>query len=209
MREPGLLSTTATATAERAINAALRGDPASAARLNRHAGRLLAVRLTLPSPALYALIVEDGVELYLRSEAEPDVTVTGNPVDLAALVLDWRRQPGVIGGPVRVEGNRELLQELRELATDLRLDWGALLEPLIGGELAQQVDLGARRLFGWARATLDRLGEQVGDYLGSEAGLLALRRDLYEFYQDVDELRGDVDRLQARVQHLKNRSPGR
>ncbi|MBF1801778.1 ubiquinone biosynthesis accessory factor UbiJ [Alloalcanivorax profundimaris] len=209
MREPGLLSTTATATAERAINAALRGDPASAARLNRHAGRLLAVRLTLPSTALYALIVEDGVELYLRSEADPDVTVTGNPVDLAALVLDWRRQPGVIGGPVRVEGNRELLQDLRELATDLRLDWGALLEPLIGGELAQQVDLGARRLFGWARDTLNRLGDQVGDYLGSEAGLLALRRDLYEFYQDVDELRGDVDRLQARVQHLKNRSPGR
>ena len=209
MREPGLLSTTATATAERAINAALRGDPASAARLNRHAGRLLAVRLTLPSTALYALIVEDGVELYLRSEAEPDVTVTGNPVDLAALVLDWRRQPGVIGGPVRVEGNRELLQDLRELTTDLRLDWGTLLEPLIGGELAQQVDLGARRLFGWARDTLNRLGDQVGDYLGSEAGLLALRRDLYEFYQDVDELRGDVDRLQARVQHLKNRSPGR
>ncbi|MFP1680179.1 SCP2 domain-containing protein [Alloalcanivorax sp. C16-2] len=209
MREPGLLSTTATATAERAINAALRGDPASAARLSHHAGRLLAVRLTLPSTALYALIVEDGVELYLRSEAEPDVTVTGNPVDLAALVMDWRRQPGVIGGPVRVEGSRELLQDLRELAADLRLDWGALLEPLIGGELAQQVDLGARRLFGWARDTLNRLGDQVGDYLGSEAGLLALRRDLYEFYQDVDELRGDVDRLQARVQHLKNRSPGR
>ncbi|MFC6329987.1 ubiquinone biosynthesis accessory factor UbiJ [Alloalcanivorax gelatiniphagus] len=207
MRQPGLLSTTATATAERAINAALRGDPASAARLNRHAGRLLAVRLTLPATAFYALIVEDGVELYLRSEAQPDVTVTGNPVDLAALVMDWRRQPGVIGGAVRVEGNRELLQDLRELAADLRLDWGALLEPLIGGELAQQVDLGARRLFGLARTALYRRGEQVGDYLGSEAGLLALRRDLYEFYQDVDELRGDVDRLEARVQHLTQRSP--
>lgn len=207
MRQPGLLSTTAVATAERAINAALRGDPATAARLNRHAGRLLAVRLTLPSAAFYALIVEDGVELYLRSDSEPDVAVTGNPVDLAALLLDWRRQPGVIGGPVRVEGNRELLQDLRDLAGDLRLDWGALLEPLIGGELAQQVDLGARRLFGWARATLDRLGDQLGDYLGSEAGLLALRRDLYEFYQDVDELRGDVDRLDARVQHLTQRSP--
>lgn len=207
MREPGLLSTTAAATVERAINAALRGDPAGAARLSRHAGRLLAIHLTLPSAAVYALIVEDGVELYLRSEAEPDVTVTGNPVDLAALLLDWRRRPGVIGGPVRIEGNRELLQELRDLAADLRLDWGALLEPLIGGELAQQVDLNARRLFDWARATFGRLGDQLGDYLGSEAGLLALRRDLYEFYQDVDELRGDVDRLEARVQHLQQRSP--
>lgn len=206
MAEPGLISTTAVAGAERAVNAALRADPASAARLGRHAGRLLAMHLSLPRTALYVLIVEDGVEFYLRSEAEPDVSVTGNPVDLAALLLNWRRQPGAIGGAVRIEGNRELLQELREIAAGLSLDWGALLEPLIGGELAQQLDLGARRLFGWARQAMSRLGDQVGDYLGGEAGLLALRRDVYEFYQDVDELRGDTDRLEARVRHLRHRS---
>lgn len=203
MREPGLLSTTAIASVERAINAALRSDPATAARLSRHAGRLLAVHLTLPPLRLYALIVEEGVELYLRSDAEPDVSVTGNPVDLAALLLDWRRQPHVIGGALRVEGNRELLQDVRDLAADLDLDWGALLEPVIGGEMAQQLDQGARRLFDWARQAVDRLGHQMGDYIGGESGLLALRRDVYEFYQDVDELRGDVDRLEARVQRLK------
>ena len=203
MREPGLISTPAIASVERAINAALRSDPATAARLSRHAGRLLAVHLTLPPLRLYALIVEEGVELYLRSDAEPDVSVTGNPVDLAALLLDWRRQPNVIGGALRVEGNRELLQDVRDLAADLDLDWGALLEPVIGGEMAQQLDQGARRLFGWARQAFDRLGHQMGDYIGGESGLLALRRDVYEFYQDVDELRGDVDRLDARIQRLK------
>lgn len=203
MSEPGLISTTAVAGAERAINAALRSDPASAVRLNQHAGRLMAVHLTLPRTALYVLIVEDGVELYLRSEAQADVSVTGNPVDLAALLLNWQRQPGAIGGAVRIEGNRELLQALRDIAAGLDLDWGALLEPLIGGELAQQLDLGARRLVGWARQALSRLTDQASDYLGSESGLLALRRDVYEFYQDVDELRGDVDRLDVRIQHLK------
>ena len=61
MREPGLISTTAIASVERAINAALRSDPATAARRSRHAGRLLAVHLTLPPLRLYALIVEEGV----------------------------------------------------------------------------------------------------------------------------------------------------
>lgn len=206
MTEPGLISTTALAGAERAVNAALRADPASAARLVPHAGRLVALHLSLPRTALYMLIVEDGVEFYLRSEARPDVTVTGNPADLAALLLNWRRQPGAIGAAVRIEGNRELLQELRDIAGGLSLDWGALLEPLIGGELAQQLDLGARRLFGWARQAMTRLGDQVGDYLGGEAGLLALRRDVHEFYRDVDELRGDADRLEVRVRHLQNRS---
>lgn len=205
MREPGLLSTTALASIERAINAALRSDPATAIQLNRHTGRLLAVYLTLPAMPFYILIVEEGIELYLRSDAQPDVSVTGNPMDLAALVLDWRRQPQVIGGAFRVEGDRELLQEVRDLAMQLNLDWGALLSPLMGGELAQQLDQGARRFFDWARQAFDRLGDQMGDYLGGESGLLALRRDVYEFYQDVDELRGDVDRLEARIQHLKGR----
>ena len=66
MREPGLISTTAIASVERAINAALRTDPATAARLSRHAGRLLAVHLTLPPLRLYALIVE----LALKNEIE-------------------------------------------------------------------------------------------------------------------------------------------
>ena len=193
MSDPGLLSTTAVAALERAINTALRGDPVTAAALRQHAGRLLAVHSTLPRTSVFLLIVEDGVELYLRSE-------------VAALLLDWKRQPSAIGGPVRIEGNRELLQSLRELARDLQLDWGAMLEPALGGELAQTLHQGAMRLGGWAREAFRRLGDQVGDYLGNESGLLALRREVYEFYQDVDELRGDVDRLEARVQRLLSRS---
>ncbi|MCE7523229.1 ubiquinone biosynthesis accessory factor UbiJ [Alloalcanivorax xenomutans] len=206
MSDPGLLSTTAVAALERTINTALRGDPVTAAALSQHAGRLLAVHSTLPRTSVFLLIVDDGVELYLRSEAAADVSVTGNPVDLAALLLDWKRQPSAIGGPVRIEGNRELLQSLRELARDLQLDWGAMLEPALGGELAQTLHQGAMRLGGWAREAFRRIGDQVGDYLGNESGLLALRREVYEFYQDVDELRGDVDRLEARVQRLKARS---
>jgi len=122
-RSPGLLSTTALATVERAINTALRSDPASADRLALHAGRLLAIEVTLPPLAIYALIVEDGVELYHRSDANADVTVKGNPMDLAALLLNWNTRPGVIGGPVDISGNRELLQEMQQLARELQIDF--------------------------------------------------------------------------------------
>lgn len=206
MPKPGLLSTTAVAAIERAVNRALRADPASAARLAEYAGDLVAIHLTLPPTALYMLVVEDGVELYLYSDAPPDVTLTGNPADLAALLFDWRRQPGAIGGALRIEGDRQRLQDLRDIATGLDVDWGALLEPLFGGELAQQVSVGARRLFGWARDTASRLGEQAGDYMAGESGLLALRREVHEFYRDVDDLRDDVDRLEVRIRHLQTRS---
>lgn len=202
---PTLLPAMLIAAIERAVNAALRSDPASAARLSGHAGRRLAVRLTLPPATAQVLIAGHGVDIQLHSEATADVTVTGNPVDLAALLFNWQRQPSAIGGSLRIEGDRELLQALREIAGGLNIDRGALLEPSLGGELAQQIDFGGRRLFGWAQQALSRLGEQVSDYLAGESGLMALRRDVYAFCQDVDELRGDVDRLEARIQHLQNR----
>ncbi len=207
MSEPRLLSATLIAAVERAVNAALRSDPASAARLAGYAGRRLAIRLTLPPAAAQVLIAEHGVDIQLHSEATADVTVTGNPLDLAALLFDWRRQPSAIGGTLRIAGDREFLQALREIAGGLNIDWGALLEPRLGGELAQQIDFSSRRLFGWAQQALSRLGEQVSDYLAGESGLMALRRDVHAFCQDVDELRGDVDRLDARIQHLQNRKP--
>ncbi|MED5389909.1 MAG: SCP2 sterol-binding domain-containing protein [Pseudomonadota bacterium] len=202
-RSPGLLSTTALATVERAINTALRSDPASADKLAVHAGRLLAIEVSLPPLAIYALIVEDGVELYHRSDATADVTVKGSPMDLASLLLNWNTRPGVIGGPVDISGNRELLQEMQQLARELHIDWGAILEPVTGSELAQQLDYSARRLFGWARQAAGRLSEQLADYVGNESGLTPGRRDVYEFGQDVDELRMDVDRLDARIQRLR------
>src|SRR5690606_40751699 len=85
------------------------------------------------------------------------------------------------------------------------LDWGALFEPILGSELAQQIDLGARRLFDWARQAASRLGRQVGEYLREESPLLALRRDVHEFNQDVDEVRMATDRLGARIALLKQK----
>ena len=202
-RTPGLLSATALATVERAINTALRAAPDTAAKLAVHTGRLVAVEVTLPPLSVYALIVEDGVELYHRSDAQADITIQGSPVDIAAQLLNWKTRPSVIGGPVRIEGNRELLQELQQLALQLDIDWGALLEPITGSELAQQLDYGARRFFGWARETATRLVEQIGDYASNESALMPSRRERYEFGQDIDELRMDVDRLEARIQQLR------
>lgn len=204
-RPPHFLEAAALATLERGINTALRTDPASFKALSEHAGRLVAMHLTLPPIRIYALIVEDGVELYHESDAEADVLLQGSPVDLLAQLFDWRGAPSLVGGPVTIKGDRELLQQLVALTRDLDIDWGALFEPVLGSELAQQIDLGARRLFDWARQAASRLGRQVGEYLREESPLLALRRDVHEFNQDVDEVRMATDRLGARIALLKQK----
>ncbi|MBZ2189284.1 SCP2 sterol-binding domain-containing protein [Alcanivorax sp. JB21] len=200
---PGLLETLLLASIERGVNSALRHDPASQQRLAEHSGRLISVSLRVPAREVFILIVEDGVECYHSSEAEADVSLCGGPLDLAAEFLGWDTAPGVIAGPVSVRGDRELLQALTAIARDLDVDWGALFAPLLGNELAQQVDHGARRFFHWAREGLDRLARQGSDYLSRESGLMPSRTELREFGHDVTELQMATERLEARIQRLR------
>ena len=205
-RPPNLFEATALATLERAINSALAADPLTMELLRAHSGRLVAVHLTFPPLSIYALIVEDGIELYHGSEAEADVTVRGGPIDLAAQLLNWNSAESLVAGPVRISGDRELLQKLTVIMKQLDLNWSALMEPLLGSELAQQLEYGAKRVFSMARQAFDLFLNRAGDFLREESSLMALRRDVAEFVQDVDELRFDTDRLAARIARLKQNS---
>lgn len=205
-RPPNLFEATALATLERAINTALAADPLTMELLRAHSGRLAAVHLTFPPLSIYALIVEDGIELYHGSEAEADVTVRGGPIDLAAQLFNWKTADSVVAGPVKISGDRELLQKLTAIVKQLDLNWSALVEPLLGSELAQQLEYGAKRVFSMARQAFDLFLNRAGDFLREESSLMALRRDVSEFVQDVDELRFDTDRLAARIARLKQNS---
>lgn len=203
-RPPGLIETALLASVEKAINAALRHDPASRQRLEALAGSVIAIEMPLPPLRCYLLVVSDGVELYHHSDSDADVTVHGGPLDIGAQLLGWQTAPGVIGGPVRIEGDRELLQRVSEILRDLQIDWGGLLAPVLGDELAAQLDYTARSLFGWARNAMKTIGSQFGDYLQYESTLTPSRHQLREFCHDVDELRMDSDRLEARIRRLQN-----
>jgi|SRR5690554_367870 len=206
-RPPNLFEATTLATLERAINSALHGDPLSLEQLRDHSGRLLAVHLTFPPLSIYALLVDDGIELYHGSEAEADVTVRGGPIDLAAQLLDWKTAESAIAGPVQIDGDRELMQSVIAIFKQLDLNWAALLQPLLGSELAQQIEYGAKRVFSMARQAFDLFLNRAGDFLRDESSMMALRRDVVEFNQDVDELRFDTDRLAARIARLRPTPP--
>jgi ubiquinone biosynthesis protein UbiJ len=132
--------------------------------------------------------------------------VRGGPIDLAAQLFNWKTAESVVAGPVKISGDRELLQKLTAIVKQLDLNWSALIEPLLGSELAQQLEYGAKRVFSMARQAFDLFLNRAGDFLREESSLMALRRDVSEFVQDVDELRFDTDRLAARIARLKQNS---
>jgi len=199
---PNILEAALLGTIERAVNTALRHDPATLQQLANYSGHLLQFILRFPARELFVLIVEDGVEIYHSSEAMADVSVQGSALDMAAQLLGVQRAEQLIGGPLSIRGNQQLLQEVSELAKHLELDWGAMLSPVLGSEIAQQIDHTGRQLFGWLRNAGTRLLAQSSDYLRHETQLLPSKRALTGFACDVEELELATERLAARVEQL-------
>ncbi len=204
--KPNILEASFLATLERSINTALRHDPATLQRLSEHSGRLLHCRFNFPARELFILIVEDGVELYHSSDAQADVSISGSPLDMAAQLLGWQKAEQLIGGPLSIKGDQALLQELSQLATTLDIDWGGMLAPLLGNEMAQQVQHTGQKLFQWVRQAGERLLHQGSDYLRHESQLLPSKRALQGFACDVEELEMATERLAARVAKLKEQN---
>lgn len=200
---PNIIEASLLAALERAINTALRHDAATQHQLAQYSGRLLQFELSFPARALFVLIVEDGVELYHSSEATADVTVSGSPVDIAAQLLGWQRAEQLIGGPLRIRGDQTLLQDISTIAKQLDIDWGGLLAPLLGNEIAQQVHHTGKQLFSWLRDAGERLLHQGSDYLRHESELLPSKRALKGFACDVEELEMATERLASRIAQLQ------
>jgi len=203
---PNIVEASLLATIERAINTALRHDAATQYQLAQYSGRLLQFELNFPPRELFVLIVEDGVELYHSSEATADVTVSGSPIDMAAQLLGWQKVEQLIGGPLRIRGDQALLQEISAVAKQLDIDWGGLLAPVLGSEIAQQVHYTGKQLFGWLRNASERLLHQGSDYLRHESQLLPSKRALKGFACDVEELEMATERLSARIAQLQEQS---
>src|SRR5699024_1589094 len=202
---PNIIEATFLATLEKTVNSALRHDPATLHQLADYSGRLLHFKLNFPTREIFVLVVEDGVEFYHSSEAVADVCVQGSPIDIAAQLLGFQRAEQLIGGPLRIRGDQALLQELSALAKQLEIDWGGLLAPVMGSEIAQQIDYGGRQLFGWLRQAGSRLLTQGSDYLRHETQLMPSKRALTGFACDVEELELATERLAARVAQLANK----
>lgn len=190
---------------ERAINDALRYDPATRQRLAAHKGRVLAVECRQPPVNAYFLLTSDGVEIYDSCETTVDATIRAGAIGLLRQLAAERPDIAPAGGDVQVAGDAHFVQEIVKIARDVDIDWEEPLARIVGDIAARQVgDLlrGAASFLKRATTNLRLDGE---DFLRHEAGAFPSRHAMREFLRDIDELRLDTDRVQARMDALRQR----
>ncbi len=103
---------------------------------------------------------------------------------------------------VLIEGDSELATSLAKVLRNLRWEYEEDLSHLIGDAPAHQLaELGRSTVDGVKKQSLN-LAEMLSEYWQEEQPLIAKKRHVETFNNQVDELRDDVERFAKRLEKL-------
>lgn len=178
-----------------ALNHVLRQNAWAAERLRAFAGR--SVRLSLLPFGASFVISGNGDFL-----PAPDGTTTEASIYLtptAALQILADQPPEQL---VKVEGDSELATEIGKVLRQLQWEYEEDLSRLIGDIPAHQLVSLGKRVASEGKRQAVSLAGMFSEYWLEEKPLIAKRRHLERFSEDVSTLRDDVERLTKRLEKL-------
>lgn len=163
---------------EQGINHALQYDPASQQRLSVLAGQLLRLTVTdLPTGPLSIsarLLTSSehasSVQISLVDTAQTDLELRGSLYEFSQLIRSENPLLALSVSGVQIEGDQRLAEELLLIASDLEVDWEAMMQPFIGGMAAHAVGEQARTFDRWRRQTTASLKMASRDFVLDETG---------------------------------------
>lgn len=200
---PSLPFVLALKTLEGFINQALRFDPATRAKLAALDGKCVFVETQAPRLSFGTQIRDGQIRLSADMSQRPHATIEAPSFEL--IKQAFKREPELIGGPVKVHGNTQLVQELYGIARELDVDWEEPLSRVFGDVAASQVGRQVRGLLGFAQKAAKTFFLNTSEYLQEEKNILPVRWELDDFLKDSQDLRADAERLDARMARLEQR----
>ncbi|MBX2809054.1 MAG: hypothetical protein KTR20_10535 [Cellvibrionaceae bacterium] len=190
------------AVVEKAVNTALRYDPASrqqAAALSD----ILALTLTSPVITLYCCGSAEGIHIMSHCERAVTTRVTATLIDLLTLV---QQSPVTLANSkVDVVGSTRLLQQWQQLLQQLDIDWEEALSDVMGDIASPLLAQAIAKHLAWLRQQQRQQGQVLRNYLEEEIGLLPSAAEYADFGRHLDDLVLSVDRAAARLERLQQR----
>lgn len=165
-------------------------------------GKTIAVRVRDTALAMYFAIREDGVELRLDADAEPDVAITGSLLSLGSLAMQGG-ESGLRDGSIELSGDVYTAQAFQQLLGYGRPDLEEELSTIVGDTAAHGIGDIVRAVARWSRQAGSTMRQNVSEYLQEESRAVPSRYEVEKFRQRINTLRDDVDRLEARIRRLE------
>lgn len=188
---------------ESLIRQTLALDPATRARLTAYVGKRLFIETRSPVLGIFVALDTDGVRLGTETDRHPHATIEAPSFELLKMALS--SDAHFIGGPVKINGDVMLVQELHAIARQMDIDWESGLARLLGDTLSYPVSRGMRSLFGFANRVASTFLHNTSEYISEEKELVPVRWEVEEFFNDNRDLRADLDRVESRLARLHKR----
>lgn len=187
------------AAAQRSIEAALQRDALTAKRLGSLSGKVILVSAREPSWQLYLLPAKGSIQLRAEYAGEVDCQLSAPSSVLAKLLISNDRKALLQNPELELTGDSQVLINLQNIISDLRLDGEAELARWLGPVPAHAIGSLLRRSHQWGKDSRDSLRLTLGEYLTEESRQLVGNAEARASAELLHEMRLQLDRLEARV----------
>lgn len=155
--------------------------------------------------ALRMRVTRDGMLETSNADSTPDVTIRVKLADLPLIAQNRDRAFSY----VKIEGDAEFANTISQLSKGLRWEAEHDLERFMDPILAARLAGGARSVFEGARATQQKLAENMVEFLTEEQPVLIRPVMVEDFASEVNRLRDDVERTAKRIARLESKLAAR
>jgi ubiquinone biosynthesis protein UbiJ len=179
-----------------AINHLLAQEPWARSKLAAHTGKI--ARFDAAVLTLNLKVVADGM-LALTTDEVPTVTVRVKPADLPLILQNRERAFSY----VTVEGDADFANAISQVSQTLKWEVEEDLSKLFGDIAATRLVAGTKSVLNTAKATQQKLAENLAEYFLEEKPMLARTQAVIDFGSDVARMRDDIERLLKRIEKLE------
>jgi ubiquinone biosynthesis protein UbiJ len=156
------------------------------------------VRFNLVPTSASLTILEDGGLVMAGETAQSDASISLTP----SLALRLLAKDPAAQTQINIEGDTELATTLAKVLRGIKWDYEEDLSQVLGDISANKISEFGQHAVRTAKQQSINLTEMLTEYWQEEQPLIAKKRHVEKFVQEVDQLRDDTARLEKRLAKL-------
>jgi ubiquinone biosynthesis protein UbiJ len=186
-----------------AINKSLQLDEHMPDKLKVLENKTLEMVISPLSVNFFIHFKKGEIHLLDNQDAPADTVIHSSPIGLIRLsLLPASKARSLFNDKIRMSGDIELGQQVKNLFDELHIDWEGHLAHFTGDVVAYQIGSLVRKGISFKKHLSASMRQNMSEYLQEELGILPSKNELEDFFVEVDELSLSLERLEAHVNHL-------
>lgn len=192
------------ASAQTIVNKALAYDPATQAKVQGLTGKVLALHFQQPDFSIFVRF-ENGIELLSRYEYDADAALSGPLSAFINLARHDDKHAALMQSDIQIQGSSQLALSLADLASQLDIDYEAMLAELTGPVAAHIIGKNLRSVSSWLKNAGDKFKQDSVEFVRDELKVAPHKLEGETRFSQIHKLKLDTERLEARIQMLKQK----